>query len=265
VISLAWSQSGRYIVSSDDSGRVLSKRLELKEGGKWAVFPGMDIRISEAVKQFVFSNDEKLLLISTSSKDLVWDLKGKKEICAQGHQQKEGRWIADHMNPEMLLWIDCEKVCSYTWNTLKRSETDSSPASGTVNTASGTGARIRGIALSRDKRSLIYETLPIVSSAGPQLSILSTSSLSHSWEVDLSSQVKRLIGTFQNSIVFLDHDYWICTWELEARSTDVKRHFFLPKDWLNTSTLQMATVNEQGTFFCPKFGSVIVVRNGMKV
>jgi len=126
-------------------------------------------------------------------------------------------------------------------------------------------APIRGIALSRDKRSLIYETLPISSAGGSKVFILSTSSLSHSWEIDLSGRVKRLIGTFQNSIVFLDHDYWICTWEIEARPSDVKRHFFLPKDWLNSSTLQMATLNEQGTFFCPKFGNVIIVRNGMKL
>ena len=265
VMLVAWSQSGRYLVSSDDSGRVISKRLELKEGGKWAVFPGMDVRISEAVKQFVFSNDEKLLLISTPSKDLVWDLKGKKEICSQRHRQREdGRWITDHMNPEMILWIECGKVCSYTWATLE-TETDSSPASDVVGLANGTGGHIRGIVLSSDKRSLIYETLPTNSEGGPQVSILSTSSLSHSWEVDLSGQVKRLIGAFQNSIVFLDHDYWVCTWELEARSSDVKRHFFLPKDWLNTSTLQMATLNEEGTFFCPKFGHVIIVRNGMKI
>lgn len=39
--------------------------------GKWAVFPGLDLRIRDAVQQFVFSNDEKLLLISTSLQDLV--------------------------------------------------------------------------------------------------------------------------------------------------------------------------------------------------
>ena len=270
VISLAWSQSGKYLVSSDESGRVLSKRLELRDDGKWAVFPGIDIRISEAVKQFVFSNDEKLLLIYTPSKSFVWDLKSKKELCSKRHQQREdGCWISDPMNHDMLVCIDSEKVCSYTWSTLQRSEQDlKAPASTTVSNGSGTGggARIRGTALSKDKRSLIYEVLPTTTSpAGPQLSILFASSLSHSWVVPLGNQVKRLIGTIQNSVVFLDHDYWVCTWEIEASASEVKRHFFLPKNWLNSSSLQMMAVSEQGTFFCPKFGEVVVVRSGMKI
>lgn len=266
VISLSWSQSGRYIVSSDDSGRVISKRLEMKAGGKWAVFPGIDLRVSEAVKQFIFSNDEKLLLISTASKDIVWELKSKKEICSRHHEQRQdGRWTGDPMNSEMLLWIEIERVTLHTWSTLEKSENDLIPSPILPPSTIETGAHIRRIALSGDKRNLIYETLPASSPGSPAIYILSTSSMSHPWEVVLLGQVKRFIGTFQNSIVFLDHDYWICTWELEARSSDVKRHFFLPKDWLNTSTLQMATLNEQGTFFCPKFGNVIIIRNGMKI
>jgi WD40 repeat protein len=266
VISMTWSQSGKYIVSSDDSGRIISKRLEMKDRDKWAVFPGMDLRIGEIVQQFVFSDDEKLLLISTPSKNIVWNLKVKKELCSKRHQLGDrGRWVADHMSPGMLLWISCDRVSSYHWDTLESSEIDPSPPLNILKTGNDSEARIREIVLSTDKRSLIYETLHTPSTNGPCLSILSTSSLSHSWQVDLTSQVKRLIGTFQNSLVFLDHDYWICTWELEANSSDVKRHFFLPRDWLNTSTLQMATINHQGTFFCPKFGNVIIVRNGLKM
>ena len=265
VIVLSWSPSGRYIVSSDDSGRIISKRLEVKEASKWAVFPGLDIRVNEGVQQFVFSNDEKLLLISTSTKDRVWDLKGKGEVCVETREQRQGgKWITDHMNPEVLLWIDQEKVCSYKWTTLKCSDVDHPPIPTNESTSESKGI-IRGIALTKDKRNLVYEILPSHASGGPQISILSTSSLSHSWQVDLSGQVKRMIGTFQDNIVFLDHDYWLCTWEIEARSSDIKRHFFLPKDWLNTSTLQMATLSEQGTFFCPKFGNVIIVRNGMRI
>lgn len=265
VISLAWSQSGRHIVSSDDSGRVLSKRLELKDE-RWAVYPGLDIRLTETVNQFVFSNDEKLLLISTPSKSFIWNLKTKKEICSdRSPSNEDGRWIADPMNPDMLLWITPDKVCSYSWYTLRISETDSPLPSIVLDAAKDTNARVRDVTLSRDKRNLVYETVATNIAGSPQLFILSTASLSHSWEVDLSGQVKKLIGTFQDSIVFFDHDYWVCTWQLEAKSSDVKRHFFLPKDWLNTSTLQMATVNEQGTLFCPKFGNVIIIRNGLKI
>ena len=265
VIMLAWSPSGRYIISSDDCGRVISKRLEIKPGGRWAVFPGLDIRVHEAVLQFLFSNDERLLLISTTTKDRVWDVKGKKEICVEKREPRQGgKWIADHINLEVLLWIEHEKVCSYKWTTLKCS--DSECLSQITHDASrNMGGSIRSIAITKNKQNIVYEILPPHGISGPQLFILSTSSLSQFWKVDLSNQIKRMVGTFQNTIVFLDHDYWLCTWEIEARSDDIKRHFFLPKDWLNVSTLQMAILNEQGTFFCPKFGNVVIVRNGMRI
>ena len=82
---------------------------------------------------------------------------------------------------------------------------------------------------------------------------------------DLAGRVKRLIGTYQDTIVFLDHDYWVCTWRIESEVLDVKRHFFLPRDWLNSGTLQMAVLNRQGSFFCPKYGDVAIVRGGLRL
>ncbi|KAK3305583.1 uncharacterized protein B0T15DRAFT_202866 [Chaetomium strumarium] len=66
VISLTWSVSGRYLVSGDDTGKIIAKRLRLKEDGKWAVFPVFETRFTDSVAdQFLFSQDESLLLIST--------------------------------------------------------------------------------------------------------------------------------------------------------------------------------------------------------
>ncbi|KAL8657378.1 MAG: hypothetical protein Q9226_001974 [Calogaya cf. arnoldii] len=81
VISLAWSVSGKYLVSGDDSGRVIAKRLESKEPGKWAIYPISDIRMSETVEQFLFHPKENALLISTPSTDRIWNLKTKEETC----------------------------------------------------------------------------------------------------------------------------------------------------------------------------------------
>lgn len=44
---LAWSASGKYMTSGDDSGRVIANRLDPKAHGKWAVFPVFDFRLSE--------------------------------------------------------------------------------------------------------------------------------------------------------------------------------------------------------------------------
>ena len=74
------------------------------------------------------------------------------------------------------------------------------------------------------------------------------------------------MGTYHDHLAFLDHDYWLCTWKIEATfKSNVKRHYFLPRDWLNPSTLHMARLSPQGTLFCPKLGRVAVVRNGIRM
>ena len=70
IIALEWSKSGRYIVSGDDAGRIICKRLEMKDIGKWAIFPVFDIRAKDLVRQFLFHPNEGSLLISTKSSDI---------------------------------------------------------------------------------------------------------------------------------------------------------------------------------------------------
>ena len=305
VIILSWSPSGKYMVSGDDSGRIISKRLEAKEAGKWAVFPIFDIRLDESVRQFMFDSSEQLLLISTSTKDLVWGLKAKKELCRETWGVRQNRrWIEHPRDPKLILWIDPDTVRTFEWTTLRNSndterrknksvksgppstpKTPTSPITASCRTGppapnDGSKRIIQWLDITPDRRYLIFETLPDTghissrSTTGLHLEILSTSELHterlhpHNFisecVADLEGQVKRLVGTYKDRIMFLDQDYWICTWRIEAGLEDVRRHFFLPKDWLNPSTLQIAIVNNQGTFLCPKHGDVGVVRGGMR-
>jgi hypothetical protein len=133
---------------------------------------------------------------------------------------------------------------------------------------------VKSITLTGDKRYIFYEVLPSSSSnqsTGLRLESISASDLSveqpHSvardWTI-LAGQIKRLVGTYQDHIVFLDYDYWLCTWKINADVSTLQRHFFLPRDWINQGTLPMAVLDAQGAFLCPKHGSVAIVRNGVK-
>ena len=278
VINLFWSSSGKYIVSGDDSGRIVVKRVELKEGSTWAVFPALDFRVGESVKQFLLNESERLLLVSTSSTDRVWDLKTKKESCCRVWGSKQGRrWIQHPFKRELLIWIDPLGVHTYNWKALAHTDSEQphSAQSSPIQTTTPHGEVVHWVALTNNKRYIIYLSgsghTEARLSSGLHLEFLSTSdlrvqhphSLASDCMADLAAQIKRLIGTYQDRIVFLDHDYWLCTWSIDAGLDDVKRHFFLPKDWLNHSSLRMAKMNAEGTFFCPKHGDVAIVRHGM--
>ena len=279
IIILAWSPSNKYIISGDDSARIVTKRVELKDKSAFAVFPVLDFRVNEPVQQFLWNESEKLLLISTPFTDRIWDLKAKKELCCRRWSSSQGRrWIQHPFKRELLIWIDPFVVHTYSWKALEHADPVQASSAGAIPADPSTshGSIVHWVTLTSSKQYIVYLSgaghtdtrLP----SGLHLEFLSTldlrvqhqQSLASDCMTDLATQIKRLIGTYQDQIVFLDQDYWLCTWRIDAGLSDVKRHFFLPKDWLNHNTLEMATLNAQGTFFCPKHGNVAIVRHGMR-
>lgn len=65
-------------------------------------------------------------------------------------------------------------------------------------------------------------------------------------------------------LVFLSKDFWICTYDFgEGTASTVKRHFFLPRDWLNMNLLELARVTPDGRILCPRNGEVAIIENGL--
>ncbi len=279
IITLAWSHSNRYVISGDDSGRIVAKRVEAKTNNAFGVFPVFDIRIDEPVQQFLLDESERLLLISTGSTDRIWNLKSKKEVCCRRWSPSPGRrWIQHPLERGLLIWIDPSVVHTYSWKALDHTDPISNPPAESIpaDPTASHGKVVHWVALTHNQQYIVY-----ISSAGHadtrlssglHLEFLSTSdlqvqhphSLTNDFMAELAAQIKRLVGTYQDQIVFLDHDYWLCTWRIDTGRQDMKRHFYLPKDWLNHNTLHMATLNAHGTFFCPKHGDVAIVRHGMR-
>jgi hypothetical protein len=66
-------------------------------------------------------------------------------------------------------------------------------------------------------------------------------------------------------IAFIDQDYWVCTCPItDTIGSEVKKHFFLPRDWINAECLELAVVTRDGVFLCPKNGEVGIVKGGFR-
>ncbi|KAK0666749.1 putative WD40 domain-containing protein [Cercophora samala] len=116
IVVLEWSASRRFIASADDSGKVIVKKLKIKDDGKWAVFPMFDLRVGEAVTQMLFNQNETLLLISMESSDRLWDLKTKSEVCRRRWDSKAGhKWMNHPDDPARIIWISNEQIRVHTW------------------------------------------------------------------------------------------------------------------------------------------------------
>ena len=77
---------------------------------------------------------------------------------------------------------------------------------------------------------------------------------------EILSRIEIPLGMLpKQRLVFIDRDYWICTWRLESYTTPVE-HYFLPRDWINPESLKLCSLMEDGTFLYPRNGEVAVIQ-----
>ncbi|KAH8728410.1 hypothetical protein GQ44DRAFT_784152 [Phaeosphaeriaceae sp. PMI808] len=282
ITKIGWSPSSNFLVSVDDSGRIIAKRLEpsTKEGNRWAVFPSFDIRIdnSETVQDFIFHPKEQYLLIVTITTAYVMTLNQKKKekhVCRTTYP-KGAVWLNHPTDPALVLRIESDKQFPCFWKTLQpASEVILQPeVSNTLNPFFGSSTRIARAIQARDyvlletttqSRSNVFDK-PTRGYALLDLRKIQTAqSTCKQYNIsNLSNHVRCLIGSIHDQIVFLDHQFWLCTWDVEAVYTNHKRHFFLPQDWISPTSLTMMCTNAHRTLLVPKNETVAIIRGGFK-
>lgn len=84
--------------------------------------------------------------------------------------------------------------------------------------------------------------------------------LSHSFEKSLGILDKDLL-------VFLDKSFWVCTHQIKENSqghhAQYRRHFFLPRDWINAESLALCQALPDGTIVCPRKGELAIIRSDL--
>ena len=327
---LEWSSSQRFIASADDSGKVIAKRLRIKEDGKWAVFPMFDLRVGDTVRQLLFSQDETFLLISTELSDRLWDLKTKKEVCKRrwGEFRTGRRWLHHPEDPARLIWASASQVRIHTWSGLETESADTgiikeeeehdaentsheehlgkelstkstlslqpptnapmtraplpppSPISPSPEDPTLHPETIQRTLQPTNTQYILYQSLSTKThhpnnKPHPLLTLLHLSNppsttLHCTPLTNLSPKIRSLLGCVRDKVVFIDHENWVCTSGVITGfgvtvstgmgTSSIKRHFFLPRDWVNSMTLQVVT--GRGTLLSARNGEVAVLRYG---
>ncbi|KAL2263940.1 hypothetical protein VTK26DRAFT_4127 [Humicola hyalothermophila] len=294
VVSLAWSPSGRFLVSGDDMGKIIVKKLRLKEDGKWAVFPVLETRISDGIAdQFAFSRDERLLLISAPLRDQIWDLGAKSMICDRSRtEERSGQWINHPFDETRLLLVEQDRIHIHQWGDLKdellhgiTNTTDLGDDTETPRPTSGNNSDVvQVLAYTSNRRYLVCQTSPenrkIRSRNNREKNLLSLllatdlqgpastpyNQVRRRQLYELSAHVQSFLGCHRDKVVFIDHGNWLCTadvsWEGNMAHS-IQRHFFLPRDWLGTeSAMRLIRFTEQGVLLVPRNEEVAIVRYG---
>ena len=121
--------------------------------------------------------------------------------------------------------------------------------------------------------------------SSPQSRKSSTSSVGDlRWlaSVPLPSELVTCIETplaflSRDRLVFLDRNFWLCSWRLplpsksanrrpsgsgtlDGGTAEIKRHYFFPGDWISPASVALCSVMADGTVLCPRKGDVAVVK-----
>ncbi|KAH8896577.1 hypothetical protein GQ53DRAFT_889819 [Thozetella sp. PMI_491] len=255
VMKLSWSKKGKYMASLDENHLLVIKRIQLKGDGKWAVFPGFEVRLAEAVHQIFFSADEKLLLVSTRQGERVWDIKGKAEAWVRLSDDCSGHWAQHPAEASSLILIETTGVNTYSWASgSKLSENfpvpaKKSPAPTFVLGDKPSDHRPLSQSRSRCSRRVIWCSEIgdsgyhfIVASTGSNL-VVTESHRNLNLEVvslkghqdgqnkqtrstvtnHITSKVRLLLGTQGNSLIFLSLEGWICSYDLSPILSTIDR------------------------------------------
>jgi WD40 repeat protein len=89
----------------------------------------------------------------------------------------------------------------------------------------------------------------------------------------LTAIITHALGILPDArLVFLDRQLWVCTTSLShllsgsaptGTEPDVRRHFFLPHDWVTTEGLRLCRILRDGTLLCPCKGQIAVLKGDL--
>jgi WD40 repeat protein/pimeloyl-ACP methyl ester carboxylesterase len=272
------------IASADAGGRVLAWRLKPGETAKTSTdTPMLDHHMSEPVQHLLMNCRGDRMIISTNSSDHLWLLSEQETStclatipCTVSTQRQ---WLSQSKDePGLHLLVDSE-LQTYSWEDF---------------------ASISSMPLHQPKTEILHtndEQLKVTDfladSRGDYLIAASSCTLRdksvaqflvwiNPWQksdrprmihpepvlILPAKRVKSFLGVRNTSIIFLDRDLWVCSIDLaemgvKDSSSDIRRHFFVPHEFVGGPNGVLASLASQGTVVFAKEGELAVVRGGL--
>ena len=300
VEQITWSMDGCHIALCDIGGTVIVKRIETVGNstaiGKMSaksVFETTSNLDDGPLEQLLLNQQASLLLLGSAASAQVWSIKSGS--CISRWESKSAnttsKWIQHPSQSDQLLRIGAEKAYQCSWQSLVEKsaisfnlpdthEQPSPPRTDRIRKPSlprsmsseDTDAVVDKAILTLDKAHIMIETTRFLEGrrSERQLMIFSRSDFDGSRSfVSPKPLPLPLLGRLQvpldvlprKTLVFLDNDNWLCSWQLGSTdgTSGIERHFFLPRGWLNAECLELCTMVASGDLIVPKDGEIAMI------
>ena len=291
---LDWSCDGKYLACVELTGNVVVKKVQLENDLSWTVIPGFCVKLkvnSEGIQQVLLNRGGKFLMVKNGPSVTVWPLglPSSSETHCKSIMSPDTKWIKHPTDSTLLLAFSPSLVRIYLWDDLlevavfdldgfpllpspdtnqTRNEIDKPARAAEVSSIftnpSGSHFLVdMVVATSKGKthHTSVFETPMIIASTATS----SRSSItSVSVPPEIQHQIEIPLGILsKQQLIFLDKDYWMCSWRLGAnlRTEKVQRYYFLPRDWVNAECLELSALLAEGRFLIPNNGELAFIKS----
>ncbi|KAL8833638.1 MAG: hypothetical protein Q9170_004159 [Blastenia crenularia] len=288
---LAWSDDEQYLASAELTGKVVVKEVHLDNRRGSTVTPKFDVKLQvspEGIQQILLDKEGAKLLVKNGPVVTIWSSTEGSILESDGTSimSPDTRWIKHPKDSSLLLTFSPTQVRLYRWKDLSevavfdmpkpliRSNTQRSQMMDEVDDLDQ-DLKIGSIYTNASGSHLLFNTVKATNAGQEHFSsIIQTSTLKPSSGGSILSptlipsviqrQIEIPLGLLpKQRIIFLDKDYWMCSWRVGASATTekVQRYYCLPKDWLNVECLKLCALLADGRFLIPYNGELAVIKS----
>lgn len=276
ILFLDWNEAGSLLASVDRSGYISVQKLTLNPGRNFDVAnPILSRKSASPVRQVLISLDGKRFLVSAVDTDEVWDLETDSLVCSHAVTMARGAWKwANHPTQRgRLLLLSGDRVKIFDWSLGSELSDPSGIDLGLQGPSDGAGIDI--VLSSRARNFCVSRTASKVNTSSVMalrfwpVESISTESTQMRCVADydeLAKDVKTVIGIYRTQLIFLDHNGWVCSIDMDSVDAAQKlfaRHFFIPFQLHGTTRQIQMLATSRGVVVLAVGDELAVFHNGL--
>ena len=293
ITCIAYHERGSFLMTADESGRILIHKLALRKDVDDVVSMVSDIPTEEPIQKLLPDpSGDRVLVISRESATLrtlqgeqkqspipLLDEHGARTI--SWHPTKAHNFIAlGSNNFDVYSWLDGAKEDSLICDNLGGLSLTITPPTPLLPSSPDNSHRSSTTAATVPLRPIKFiahlfstpsniqslKVWPAESLSGPT----SSSTSEPRFDPDhLGSRMRQIIALWETRLLFLDTNLWVCSLELSTQKISakaVKRHFFLQSEWhsgIGSEPFIMAFSEAKREFLIAFKERLLVVKRGL--
>ena len=282
---LSWGEDGKHLITVDLSGTISGEYLDPSsfdgdpsQCRAQSIFSAKPNAEFGGIHQVLLKKDPTRLLVLGRRMGQIWSMEKGHIECTRAVNGDDAWTCINHpLQRDLFLGITPKAVTVFRWEDF--SEVSCFQFRGVaphLHRDRDQGHLIVSVAmLTQDETHVLIQIVEDSPQATKITMVLKTALLGHLPSDNvldilcvpnvIASRVEVPLGVLpQGRLVFLDRDLWMCTFTLDStHTTALKRHFFIPRDWVSTDALAKCCLLDDGTFLLPKDGKVAIIASNL--